>query len=90
VPTRSAAGAAMSEVSIPLHRDGIHIWNAIAVEGATAPMVTGNSIGTNWKGHYTTSLLDFYGRSIGVARVVEAHLQSVGITLHARGNSPGK
>lgn len=57
------AGAAVSEISIPLHRDGIHIWNAIAVEGATMLMVAGNSMGTNWKGHYTTSLLDFYGRS---------------------------
>ena len=57
------AGATVTEVSIPLHRDGIHIWNAIAVEGATMLMVSGNSMGTNWKGHYTTSLLDFYGRS---------------------------
>jgi len=57
------AGGTVSEVSIPLHRDGIHIWNAIAVEGATALMVAGNSMGTNWKGHHTTSLLDFYGRS---------------------------
>jgi amidase len=57
------AGASVSEVSIPLHRDGIHVWNAIAVEGATMLMVAGNSMGTNWKGHYTTSLLDFYGRS---------------------------
>src|SRR5216117_2829938 len=57
------AGAAVTEVSIPLHSDGIHIWNAIAVEGATELMVAGNSMGTNWKGHYTTSLLDFYGRS---------------------------
>jgi amidase len=59
----SRAGATVSELSIPLHRDGIHIWNAIAVEGATMLMVAGNSMGTNWKGHYTTSLLDFYGRS---------------------------
>ncbi|PYM05287.1 MAG: Asp-tRNA(Asn)/Glu-tRNA(Gln) amidotransferase GatCAB subunit A [Candidatus Rokuibacteriota bacterium] len=57
------AGAEVTEVSVPLHRDGIHIWNAIAVEGATMLMVAGNSMGTNWKGHYTTSLLDFYGRS---------------------------
>src|SRR5215469_10978206 len=57
------AGATVTELSIPLHRDGIHIWNAIAVEGATMLMVAGNSMGTNWKGHYTTSLLDFYGRS---------------------------
>jgi amidase len=59
----TGAGATVSEISIPLHRDGIHIWNAIAVEGATEVMVAGNSMGTNWKGHYTTSLLDFYGRS---------------------------
>jgi amidase len=57
------AGATVNEISIPLHRDGVHIWNAIAVEGATMLMVAGNSMGTNWKGHYTTSLLDFYGRS---------------------------
>src|SRR2546426_1767145 len=57
------AGATVTEVSVPLHLDGIHVWNAIAVEGATMLMVAGNSMGTNWKGHYTTSLLDFYGRS---------------------------
>jgi amidase len=55
-------GAEVSEVSVPMHRDGIHIWNAIAIEGATALMVDGNSMGTNWKGHYTTSLLDAYAR----------------------------
>jgi len=57
------AGATVREISIPLHKDGVHIWNAIAVEGATMLMVAGNSMGTNWKGYYTTSLLDFYGRS---------------------------
>ena len=31
----SGAGAVVTEVSVPLHRDGAHIWNAIAVEGAT-------------------------------------------------------
>jgi amidase len=55
-------GAEVSEVSVPMHRDGIHVWNGIAIEGATALMVDGNSMGTNWKGHYTTSLLDAYAR----------------------------
>jgi amidase len=59
----SQAGAKVSEVSIPLHRDGAHIWNAIAVEGSTMFMVAGNSMGTNWQGQYITSLLDYYGRS---------------------------
>ncbi|HLF40614.1 MAG TPA: amidase family protein, partial [Acidimicrobiia bacterium] len=56
------AGAAVTEVPVPMHRQGIHIWNVIAVEGATELMVKGNSMGTNWKGHYNTSLLDAYGR----------------------------
>lgn len=55
-------GAEVEEVSIPLHLDGIHIWNAIAIEGATELMVRGNAMGTNWKGHYSTSLLDVYAR----------------------------
>lgn len=65
---RSAAGslgelgAEVSEVSVPMHRDGIHLWNAIAIEGATELMVRGNSMGTNWEGHYSTSLLDAFGR----------------------------
>ena len=56
------AGHVVEELSIPLHRDGIHIWNAIAVEGAAMLMVRGNAMGTNWKGHYSTSLLDAYAR----------------------------
>ena len=60
--TFAELGAEVEEVSVPLHRDGIHIWNAIAIEGATALMVDGNSMGNNWEGHYTTSLLDTYAR----------------------------
>lgn len=55
-------GCEVRDISVPWHRDGIHVWNAIAVEGATILMVAGNSMGTNWKGHYTTSLLEVYGR----------------------------
>jgi amidase len=53
-------GVQVKNLAIPWHRDGLHVWNAIAVEGATMLMVAGNSMGTNWKGHYTTSLLDIY------------------------------
>lgn len=55
-------GAEVEEVSIPLHRDGIHIWNGIAIEGATEIMVKGNAMGVGWKGLYETSLLDAYAR----------------------------
>lgn len=58
----SGLGAQVKNISVPWHRDGIHVWNSVAVEGATMLMVAGNSMGTNWKGHYTTSLLDAYAR----------------------------
>lgn len=58
------AGARVSEISIPMHRQAIHIWTAVIIEGATELMIKGNSMGTNWKGYYTTSLLDVYGRGL--------------------------
>ena len=69
----------VAEVSIPMHRDGIHLWNAIAIEGATTLMITGNGMGTNWKGHYTTSLLDFFGRS----RITRANEFSLTVKMTA-------
>ena len=59
----SGAGAQVDEVSVPMHRDGLAIWNAIATEGATDLMVRGDAFGTNHKGHYTTDLVDFYARA---------------------------
>jgi amidase len=56
-------GATVTEISVPMHRDGLAIWTAIAAEGATELMVKGNGMGTNWRGHYTTDLSDFYGKA---------------------------
>ena len=55
-------GATVKQVSIPMHLDGLHIWNAIATEGATELMLKGNAFGTNWEGYYNTALLDAYAR----------------------------
>ncbi len=52
------AGAIVEPVSIPMHRDGGAIWTPIALEGLVAQMMHGNGMGFNWKGLYTTSLLD--------------------------------
>jgi len=57
-----AQGAAVDEVSIPMHIDGIHIWNGIIIEGATEQMIKGNGMGYSWAGTYNTSLLDAYAR----------------------------
>jgi len=56
-------GADVREISIPLHRDGIHIWNAIAIEGSLAQMIRGDGMGLNWEGYYNTGLVDYYGRA---------------------------
>ena len=57
-------GAQVKTVSIPWHRDGRHVLFGIFQEGATKLMVQGNGMGTNWKGHYTTSMLDALGRGM--------------------------
>ena len=56
------AGAAVRDVSVPMHRSAMAVWMTIALEGATELMVKGNAMGTNWKGHYGTTLLDAYGK----------------------------
>jgi amidase len=51
-------GAIVEPVSIPMHRDGAALWTPIILEGLVAQMMHGNGMGFNWKGLYTTSLLD--------------------------------
>ena len=51
-------GAIVEDVSIPMHLDGPAVWTAIALEGLEMQMMHGNGMGFNWKGLYTTSLLD--------------------------------
>jgi amidase len=53
-----ALGALVQEVSVPMHLDGPAIWTPIALEGLQVQMMRGNGMGFNWKGLYTTSLLD--------------------------------
>jgi amidase len=54
-------GAKVEEVSIPWHRDAMPVWNAVALEGATAIMVAGESIAHGAKGHYATGMIDVFG-----------------------------
>src|SRR5919206_3605044 len=52
------------EISIPLHRSCLDLWAVIGGEGAAILMHQGNSQGTNWLGHYNTSLLEVFGRGM--------------------------
>jgi amidase len=51
-------GAAVEIIDVPMHAVGPAIWTPIALEGLQAQMMNGNGMGFNWKGLYTTSLLD--------------------------------
>jgi amidase len=46
------AGAKVSSVSIPEHRDAVHVWNVIATDGAMGQMIRGNGYGMNYRGLY--------------------------------------
>ncbi|MGH9247737.1 MAG: amidase [Acidimicrobiales bacterium] len=56
------AGCVADDVSVPWHRDAMHVWNVIATEGATTQMIDGNAYGMNYKGLYDPELIEFYGR----------------------------
>jgi amidase len=49
-------------VSLPWHRDGLHVWNVIATDGATGQMIDGNGYGMNAPGGYDPELIAHYAR----------------------------
>jgi amidase len=57
-----SAGADVTEVSVPMHLDGLPIWNAIALE-ATAATVASEGVGHYGKGFYDTQFADAFGRA---------------------------
>jgi amidase len=64
IGTLASAGAAVSEISIPWHRDGMHVWNVIATDGATNQMIDGNGYGMNSPGLYDPELIEHYARGL--------------------------
>jgi len=55
-------GCRVATISIPWHRDGINVWSAICLEGATAMIVDGNAMGTGWRGRHIASLAEAFAR----------------------------
>jgi amidase len=58
----AAAGASVSQVSVPWHRDAMHVWTVIATDGVLAQMIDGDGFGMNWAGRYDPELMDHYRR----------------------------
>jgi len=55
-------GAAVEDVSVPMHYDAPHIWTGIILEGAAEMMIKGYAMGNNWPGYYSTSLQEAFAR----------------------------
>ena len=74
IRTLEAAGASVREISIPWHRDGLHVWNVIATDGATNQMIDGNAYGMNAPGLYDPELIGHYahGRAAHGAQMSES------------------
>ena len=62
IRTLETAGASVREISLPWHRDGLHVWSVIATDGATNQMIDGNGYGMNTPGLYDPELIGHYAQ----------------------------
>jgi amidase len=56
-------GAQVTDVSIPLHRDGPNIFTGVVMEGAWTTMIRDEGAGRGQLGYYDTQQLDFFARA---------------------------
>lgn len=56
------AGADVTDLSIPMHLDGLPIWNAIVMEETTA-LVGDDGVGRYGKGFYDTQFAEAFGKA---------------------------
>lgn len=56
------AGADVTEIAVPMHLDGLAIWNGIGTE-ATAATVDAEGVGHYGSGFYDTQMADAFGRA---------------------------
>lgn len=54
------AGLSVERVSVPWHRDAMHVWNVIATEGAAHQMIDGNGYGMNSDDFYDPELITHF------------------------------
>jgi amidase len=58
----AAAGATVTDVSVPWHRDAPHLWAVIGTDGAFSQMLEGNGYGMNASGLYDPELIAHFAR----------------------------
>ena len=57
------AGATVTEVSVPMHRDGPDIWTALLIDGFFVQLILLNGANYGGRGFYDTRAVDFFSRS---------------------------
>ncbi len=60
-----ALGAEVTEISIPWHLDGPHVWSGVILEGAAEMMLKGYGVGNNVAGYYPLSMQEAFARGFG-------------------------
>lgn len=56
-------GADVRDVSVAMHKDGVHIFNGLVIEGAWSNMIRDEGAGHGSNGYYDTHAVEFFGRS---------------------------
>jgi amidase len=65
IETLTGMGAKVTEVSVPWHLDGPHVWSGIILEGAAEMMLKGYGVGNNVAGYYPLSMQEAFARGFG-------------------------
>jgi len=55
-------GCSVADISVPRHRDAIHVFNVIFADGATYQMLDGNGYGLGFDGLYDPELMAHFAR----------------------------
>ena len=58
-------GAEVTEIAVPWHLDGPHVWSGIILEGAAEMMLKGYGVGNNVAGYYPLSMQEAFARGLG-------------------------
>jgi amidase len=90
--TLAAAGAKVSEISVPWHTDAMHVWTVIATDGVVTQMIDGDGFGMNWAGRYDPELMDRYrqGRREHADQLPETVKATIFAGRHAIDNHGGR
>src|SRR6266478_630463 len=64
IDSLAGADATISEVSIPMHYEGPHIWSGIILEGAAEMMLKGYGVGNNVAAYYPLSMQEAFARGM--------------------------